>query len=49
MTWNFTITEYGIKIEEVRGEEVVRLIAELPSNFEEEAEAICNAHNEARP
>lgn len=44
-TWDYTVTEHGIKIEEVEGDEVIRLICELALGFEAEAEAVCDAHN----
>lgn len=45
MTWDFAIGQDSVRIEEVKGNEVIRLIAELPLAFEAEAEALCNAHN----
>lgn len=42
---DFAIGQDSIRIEEVKDNEVIRLVAELPLAFEVEAEALCNAHN----
>ncbi len=48
MTWDYAVGQEWIRIEEVDGDEVLGLIAEIPRCFgsaEIVAEAICNAHN----
>jgi len=43
--WDYALGQESIRIEEVVGDEVVSLVAELPIGQDEAAEALCNAHN----
>jgi hypothetical protein len=48
-TWDYVVTQEYVRIEVVRGDEVIDLITEMPLDrgFDVElvAEQICNAHN----
>lgn len=46
-TWDFAVGQQSIRLEVIKGDEVLSLIAELPlgEQFEQIAECICHFHN----